>query len=85
MKRYYDFDEAAKELGLSHMYLTINIHRLKLKCKTGKYGKKLLNQNQLNRLRPGFLIEDTEPTGNIIEVIKVTETYYIYESKLNSL
>lgn len=85
MKRYYDFIEASEELGMSYTHISRKCTKLKIKCKIGRYGKKFLSEKQLDDLRPTYFMIAPEPTGNVIEVIRITETFYIYESKLNAM
>jgi AraC-like DNA-binding protein len=85
--KYYTLQEAGKELGLSYTYISRKCKRLKLKLIIGRLGTKYLNEIQMNKLRKKRLVaynDDTEPTGNVIEIIKVTEIYHIFHSKINN-
>lgn len=85
MNRYYDFWEASKIIGIGYTHVSRKVKKLGIKCKIGRYGKKYLTEKQVEKLRPTYMVMMQEPTGNVIEIIKVTETFYIYQSKMNAL
>ena len=83
--RLYSFEEAAKEIGISYTHVSRKCKRLKIKCVIGRHGKKFLTEKQVQNLKPTYFIDVQVLNGNAPEIIRVTEVYYIYESKINLL
>lgn len=78
----YSYEQAAKELDIKPYLVQKRCIELQFKLFRGRHNKLFINDSQMEVLKK---IEVTQfPTGNTIEIIKVTETFYIYESKLNS-
>ena len=82
---HYDFHEAAEQLGLSYFGVSRRCKSAGLKLKIGRHGKKYLTQGQLDKLKLVRLVETPESTGYKVDIIRIVETYHIYESKMNQL
>lgn len=79
------YEEAAEMIGISYTHVSRKCAKLGIKCVVGRYGKKFLTEKQVGDLKPTYFMDVQIPTGNVVEVLKVTETYFIYESKMNRL
>ncbi len=83
MSIFYDFQEAGEELKLSYSEVTRRCRDAGYKLRTGRHGKKYLNQKQLDDLKAIVFMNSIESTGYKVEIIRITETYHIYHSKMN--
>lgn len=83
MKELYDFYDAAKHLNMSYGKVTRKCREAGFELVTGREGRKYLNKEQLNKLKEKILIDEQQSTGYRLDVIRITETFYIYPSKMN--
>ena len=83
MTVHYDYHQAAEQLGIHYISVSRLCTSHGLKLKTGRHGKKYLTQGQLDKLKPIRLVESLESTGYEVDIIRITETFHIYESKMN--
>jgi len=85
--KLYTLEQASNELGIGYKYVSSKCKKLKLKLIIGKTHTKYLNEDQMNKLRNKRLShyhEYTESTGYKVDIIRITETYHIYPSKMNN-
>lgn len=83
MSIFYDFHEAGEQLGLSYFGVSRRCKSAGYNLRTGRHGKKYLTQKQLDDLKPIVFVNDIESTGYKVDIIRITETFYIYPSKMN--
>jgi Zn-dependent peptidase ImmA (M78 family) len=76
----YSVKQAAKELNISESAVRFRSNILGIK--KGVYGKKF-TKSEFKKIRNIGTPVVQIHTNNIIEVIKVTQTFHIYESRMN--
>lgn len=84
MSMFYDFHEAGEQLGLSYFGVSRRCKSAGYNLRTGRHGKKYLNQKQLDGLKAIVFVNSIESTGYQVDIIRITETFYIYPSKMNN-
>lgn len=83
MSIFYDFHEAGEQLGLSYFGVSRRCKSAGYKLRTGRHGKKYLTQKQLDDLKAIVFMNSVESTGYQVDIIRITETFHIYPSKMN--
>lgn len=77
----YSFKQSADKLNVTAWQIKEKCKQLGLKLHKPKKSHEYISDIQLSILEQHFLSQ--VPTGNRIEIIKVTQTFYIYESSMN--